>query len=596
MIVPRMAAAVGLLAFGCNTILGTSDVTGPLDTDGGVDAASQPPEGAQLRAPALGAATGSVHASASRRPRFSWHPTPGATRYEFQLDDSCAISSFRTCEFPSPELIVNDAGGTEYAVATDLVVAMSPPVGRRYYWRVRACNAIACGAFSEVWYLDVGRLRDDVNGDGFGDVIVGITSGAAEPATIGRGHIILGQSGLGSATIVELPDPRSESDAHFGAAVAMVGDLNADGYADVAVGAWRSPHASHLGWVYIYAGRGTWPSTVNSESGGYGLATPDAAEHFGSAIAGGGDVNGDGYADFTVTALEPVLVTARPGYVYMNYGRPVLPAAQLGSDRVIPDPTGATAGLFGWSLSMADVNQDGFADAVVGAIGRDALVGNAVMYFGGRDTTAPPINVASHDVRFAPAAAAPSAFGYASTTCSANGQVSAVAIGSPLESAPGQAAGRLRLFRGRAPWPEDISIPDATIDDPSGAFRASMGTDLACADVTSDGRSDLVASAPTPDDDGVVFLFDDVSSLPAAPLATLSAGTGVVGHQVKVTDFNGDGVTDIVVSRLRGSATPAGAVLVWFGRQTWPSTITSADLTIPNPSAVAGEQFGVSLD
>lgn len=589
-----LALWASLALAACNTILGTTDVTGPADGDGDTDAPDSPPGPTALRSPALGAPTGSMHATSSLRPRFGWYATMGATRYELQLDDSCALAAFRTCLFPSPELSMTDVVGVEFVPTSDLSVAMTPPVGRRYFWRVRGCNEIGCGDWSDVWYLNVGRLSDDVNGDGYGDIVVGIDSGATEPATVGRAHIVFGQGGTGSPTVIAVRDPRAEADAHFAGAVAMVGDLNGDGFGDVAVGSWNSPHASHLGWAYIFTGRATWPAEVSAENGGYGLATTDGAESFGSRLSAAGDVNGDGYADLAVAALKPSGATT-PGSVYVNYGRPTLPAAQLGSDRVVPDPAGASADLFGASLAMGDVNADGFGDVLVGVPGRTGFAGGAAMYFGGRDTTAPPINVTDENVLIAPPATPPATFGVAATAC-ATATEPVIAIGAPAESAPGQAAGRVRLYRGRDPWPAEITAHDAAIDDPSGAFRASFGFDLACDDVTADGRADLVAAAPTPDDDGVVLVFDNVEALPTMPSTTLSAGTGIVGHQIKVTDFNGDGIPDVVASRLRGPATPAGAVLIWFGRQAWPATITDADLVVPNPSGVAGERFGESLD
>ncbi len=587
-----LLTVIACLAFAaCNTILGTNDVTGPVDGDAAVDASNLPPSVTRLRSPALGYPTGSVHATASLRPRFAWYATPGAVRYELQVDDSCAVAAFRGCLFPSPELDVAQISENSYMPSTDLSVAMTRPVGRRYYWRVRACNEHGCGGYSEVWYLDVGRLRDDVNGDGYGDVVVGIASGATEVAAVGRAYIVFGQGGSDTPITVALTDPRAVTDGRYGAAVAMVGDLNSDGYGDVAVGSSGTMRASHLGWVYVYAGRGAWPPTVAAESGGYGLAEPDAANYFGAAIAGGGDINGDGYADFAVAALEPSLAATSPGYAYVNYGRPTLPVSQLGSDRNIPDPLGGKTGLFGWSLSVGDVDEDGFGDLVVGAIGRDGLAGEVSVFVGGRDSGVPPIVVTNASARLSPAVAGPAAFGFASAVC---GNI--LAMGAPLESAPGQGAGRVRLYRAGGPLPAEVLAYDRVIDDPSGAIRASFGTDLGCGDVTADGRSDLVASAPTPDDEGVVFVFSDASGLPGSPIATLTGGVGVVGHRIKLTDFNGDGISDIVASRLRGPLTPEGAVLVWFGRKAWPSKITSADLTVPNPSGVSAERFGEALN
>ena len=100
------------------------------------------------------------------------------------------------------------------------------------YWEYlyeRACNEFGCGDWSEVWYLDVGRLADDVNGDGYGDLIIGVDSEAGGPLEVGEAFIAFGRPGNGAVTITRLDDPRDDVDGRFGRTVAMVGDINADG-------------------------------------------------------------------------------------------------------------------------------------------------------------------------------------------------------------------------------------------------------------------------------------------------------------------------------------------------------------------------------
>lgn len=57
---------------------------------------------------------------------------------------------------------------------SDLPVAEEPPVGARFYWRVRACLPTdLCSPYSMTRTMNVGRSGRDFNGDGFDDVAVG---------------------------------------------------------------------------------------------------------------------------------------------------------------------------------------------------------------------------------------------------------------------------------------------------------------------------------------------------------------------------------------------------------------------------------------
>ena len=66
--------------------------------------------------------------------------------------------------------------------------------------------------------------------------------------------------GLASGGELLLRGERPE--AHFGASVSLLGDLNGDGYADSAVGApGDDRNGAEAGAVYIYMGSATGPST-----------------------------------------------------------------------------------------------------------------------------------------------------------------------------------------------------------------------------------------------------------------------------------------------------------------------------------------------
>jgi FG-GAP repeat/FlgD Ig-like domain len=100
---------------------------------------------------------------------------------------------------------------------------------------------------------------------------------------------------------------------------------------------------------------------------------------FGHAVSSAGDVNGDGYADVIVGAHYYEPGTGR-GRAYLYYGGP-------GSDNVADlTMTGqAASDEFGYSVSSAgDMNGDGYADVIVGAIAAPGNnTGRAYVFYGG---------------------------------------------------------------------------------------------------------------------------------------------------------------------------------------------------------------------
>ncbi|MBK8987966.1 MAG: FG-GAP repeat protein [Chloroflexi bacterium] len=224
----------------------------------------------------------------------------------------------------------------------------------------------------------------DVNGDGFADVIIGANSPL--PNVGGKAYLFLG-SLTGLSLTPDWVVAGEQLDDLFGTAVAAAGDVNGDGYDDVIVGApnYRSG-AVPLGRAYVYYGGpdGLSPSPDWIAESDLPLA------RFGVAVGTAGDVNGDGYDDVVIGASE-----------YAPDGETGMAAVFLGSVSGLPaglpvaTPADAISVVygsytigsqFGFSAGAAgDVNDDGFADVIVGAPGYgDQLVvyGAAFLYYG----------------------------------------------------------------------------------------------------------------------------------------------------------------------------------------------------------------------
>lgn len=200
---------VGLLVPGCgdNPRVNLEGRSGPL-----------------LVAPAQGEPTGSVWSERALAPEFRWTEVPGASHYEVQVDDSCA--SPIECSFPSPETVASPR--ETFLTAAGLAVSTERPVGRRYFWRVRACLAEECTNWSATRYVDVGRQRQDFNGDGYGDLAIS----AVRPES-GGGGVFVYFGGSAPSSVpgwIVRPDGPSTAFAY----VAWIGDMDGDGYADLA--------------------------------------------------------------------------------------------------------------------------------------------------------------------------------------------------------------------------------------------------------------------------------------------------------------------------------------------------------------------------
>jgi hypothetical protein len=177
----------------------------------------------------------------------------------------------------------------------------------------------------------------DLNGDGFADVLL-----AAPLADAGRGRIEVHRGARGGleatpAAVLGNPDGPDGDGAQLGASLAAAGDVDGDGLADFVAG--ESRYRAFTGRLHYYRGsRGvqlsrptrSWTGPAGTYSG------------FASVLAGGGDADGDGFAEIVVAAPG-----ARRVYVYA--GGADGPAAT--PSLVIPSPPGAS-GNFGAALSV----------------------------------------------------------------------------------------------------------------------------------------------------------------------------------------------------------------------------------------------------
>lgn len=144
----------------------------------------------------------------------------------------------------------------------------------------------------------------DVNGDGYDDLVVGARGYdfGTDPAAgqnAGRAYVFFGGpwlAGVGAERANVILTGIAAGD-EFGATVAGAGDTDGDGFADLLVGApLRDLSGPDSGSVTWYFGRGPGVSGSPLEMSGA------AGDNFGGAVASAGDIDGDGLADVVVGA------------------------------------------------------------------------------------------------------------------------------------------------------------------------------------------------------------------------------------------------------------------------------------------------------
>ena len=221
----------------------------------------------------------------------------------------------------------------------------------------------------------------DANGDGFGDVIVGAPGFDESVTDEGKAYVFLGSS-TGLSLIPSWTAVSGQPQSEFGAAVAAAGDVNRDGYTDVVVAAPAfSAGQAGEGRIFVYHGGMSGP-TVNAV---WTAESNQIGARFGAAVVSAGDVNGDGFSDLAVGARLFDFEHTDEGAVFVFHGS----ATGLSADGTRPSgqPVNADFATFGGQprahlgqavAGAGDMNNDGWADLIVGAPGHD--VGQSTLF------------------------------------------------------------------------------------------------------------------------------------------------------------------------------------------------------------------------
>lgn len=341
----------------------------------------------------------------------------------------------------------------------------------------------------------------DVNGDGYEDVLIGDRDYDVQNPRDDNGRAWLflgGPSGLSNTADITFDPPYINQYGFFGRQVACAGDVNNDGYEDIVIGMDNYDQSNaDEGAVFVYYGSPTGPSTTYNwmARGVYTYA------HFGLAVEGAGDVNGDGYDDIIVGTLETYLTSWPHAYVWYggeaglgDFGTPA------NADWTATGPTNG-ASAFGWVVrGIGDVNGDGFDDIMIGSHLYDDTITNegaVFVYYGSASGLGDPGTPANADW-MAASGQAESRFGYgADGVGDLNGDgYDDIVVGAYAYDNPEVSEGKLFAWYGSATGLGEKGNPANADWTAEANVSASLGYVVRPGgDVNNDGYADLLATA-----------------------------------------------------------------------------------------------------
>ena len=397
----------------------------------------------------------------------------------------------------------------------------------------------------------------DLDGDGVNDIAVGSNKDDDGGTDRGAVYILfLNADGTVKAeqkvsdTAGGLTASLGDED-YFGIAAADIGDLDGDGITDIAVGARGDDDGgAGRGAVYILFlnANGTVKDEqkISDTQGGL-TGSLDDFDEFGSAVAGLGDLDGDGTPDLGVAAPRDDDGGTSPGALYILF---LNPNGTVKAEQKISSTQGGFTGplgddeYFGDGLSsLGDLDGDGAPSIVVAApLDDDGGTNRGAVYI--LELAAPPCGADSD--------------GDGLWDCEEDANTDA---DDDPSTNPGPDTDGDTL-------PNHLDADDDGDGTPTASENADPNADgdpRDALDSDRDGQPDYL-DKPTGDSGGTVENEQKISDLVGGLAATLDDSDRLGRSAASIGDLDGDGVNDIAVGALDDDdgGTSRGAVYVLF--------------------------------
>ena len=434
----------------------------------------------------------------------------------------------------------------------------------------------------------------DLDGDGYDDVVVGAIFDDDGGSSSGSAYVYFGTAtGIDGSSEQKLTASDAAASDQYGYRVALVGDIDADGYDDLAITAnGDDDNGSASGSAYVYLGSATGVDAGSEQK----VAPSDggSADNFGVALGPAGDVDGDGHADVIGGMPYDDDVASDAGAAYVYYGSAT--GIDASREQKLTASDGAAHDAFAWSVATAgDLDGDGLGDLVVGAYSDDdggAGSGAAYVYLG----TATGVDTSSEVKLTASDAAAGDYFGWSVASAGdldGDGH-SEVVVGAFYSDQGGTTSGSAYVYFGHASGIDTDS--EVLVEASDTTEYLYFGVTVASAgDLDADGRDDLVIGAYGDDTvaeaAGAAYVFSLDKLVP--PDGAEGDGFGL--SVADAGDVDGDGHDDVVVGAhgVDIDGTDEGSAYVYYGA---PGGIRAAEATTLVASDAADEaSFGWSV-
>ena len=405
-----------------------------------------------------------------------------------------------------------------------------------------AASGVLFGASASTRIGDKGLLSmgPDITGDSLPDILVGATVSPSGYLWVVDGATAAGGSGLVSSyASAELTGESAGYGLYFelGWVNGPMADVDADGTADLLVGGSYDYYYTY-GRSYLFHGGASLSGAVSAEDHDSRVVGDSEYSADNPRMSALGDVDGDGFADLVVGAhYDSSSRSDNSGSVSFFSG-----ASLGGDDLELSDADDRVYGTddrdyLGYSLVLADLDGDGYADAIAGAPYYDEAVSNG---------------------------------------------------------------GGVFVFAGNNSMTWDTYADDAASIEVRGNTRnLNLGEDTLAhpGDVDGDGNLDL---GLTNEDNGGVWLFLDASALGGAvdhddADHTLLGTAGDLGSLLILdSDLDGDGADELVVGADGDDTayTNAGRVQVFSWSASWAASLSTADARATLLGTEADGYFG----
>lgn len=523
--------------------------------------------------------------------RVTWEPSERAVVYRVYRADG-ALTAFPPdlAAFDPPTHTVETAldvagfdGGTEYTFAVTAInsagesVAIGPVVAEPAErgvnvpylslipnWRMSGTPGSCYGGSLAMFRADDGD-GVTMDGDTFADFAIAAPYADIGPpvsaADAGQVFYFRGTS-AGPQTGNPVARGGGVGNEKWGFGLAATGDQDDNGFDDHVTG---RPDWMADGMIMTFR-----EAPQGASLAGY-TPTYFGAQQYGTGLVGGGDLNGDGRADFVVLSPRSTSLSgfAEGGQVDLFVGS---------STFFISGPSAITAPAqtnehFGTAAAFGDLTGDGFGDIAISSERGD---GRVYFFHFGEGLSAPAGMLDGAEIG--------AGFGRALATLDVDGDGTREAI----IGAPG--AGRIYVADGAS---------FAVLGSAGMLAGSSFGSSLAVVrDADGDGIDDLIAGAPLAGTGGEVhLLLGQPGGLELAEVRAGVAADGRFGSALATGDVNGDGSDDVLVGAARcdldGNIAGEDRAYLYLGVPRSP--FPGPDVALDGPfEAIAGEPFDLT--